>query len=406
MKIYERFSSKHDNFDVLSKFVKISEKVYCKTAEAIEALILSKLVEKFSHLEELWNLRALNKMAQFKRTLGLSSEEDKILKSKKFCTMQAMKIFESALRKFNSPTMWEYYYRFRFQCLKIDSYKDCTEEIVSLLYSIENSWSSNKITPEIFQLWIKLYYTCFKTNCLAMQRLAKILLDANQRWPNDFEIAFFVGCFLTKLPENQRMTQKFFDDCFRRIHCEIKSTNVDLAINLIELYIDWSIQKKISATKVSKIVTDLNNNIQNYPRKMSEYFKPKLLAIYYHLFGIKKTRLFYEQNKSCPPITKQFFYKMSEIEAHWIEMLEEPETTTATRSNNQNDCNRIKIYDDLIHFFGPDDVQIWLDYIQLVWDDDLSKANNLYQQALKTLNPLQCDQFIRQYSLIKSNRMK
>lgn len=244
----------------------------------------------------------------------------------------------------------------------------------------------------IYRQWVELYFAIFNTNSLIMQRLGNLLLDGASKWPNDLKLNFFIACLLTKTGDSNSIVQKYFDNALMKKFTNINDDNVAILMDFWELYIDWSLMKKISPKKILNIVDYLNKILINSPRIMAEYFKEKTLIINYQIFGIKKTRIYYKNFKSKSPITKGFFTKMIEIEKHV--MMED------------NSQHFQYIYEDLVHYFGAEDIQVWLDYIDYAMKFDMIFATSLYQKALKYLRPSLCSDFIEKYNLSKFSIIK
>ena len=261
---------------------------------------------------------------------------------------------------------------------------------------MEKLWKEEKVTYEMFVEWVKLMYSCNKKDLTTIQKLHKLLKEAADRWPANLQAHLFIACIMTKLPDKKiadSIIEKFFQESLIRKFTLVKEQNMDMMIDFWQLYLDWSVQNKTSYHKILKLVNQLNNVCINAPKRMSDHFKSKILSIFYHLFGIEKSRSYYEKNKTVSPICKSFSYKMIEIEKHYAEMQEE--------KSGQLDSRISLIYDDLIHHFGSDDVHIWLACLRHAMIVDAVKVGSFYEKALKSLKPSLCQQFVQQYSLLK-----
>jgi len=264
-----------------------------------------------------------------------------------------------------------------------------------IIFTIIKLWKDEKVTFDVFQEWIKLLYWCNKKDSATIQKIYKFLLDAADRWLENLQAHVFIACIMVKLPDKKvSESDKFFQDSLFRKFIQIDEQNVEMIIDFWQLYLDWSIHNKISYSKLLKIVNQLHTISIKAPRKMSEYFKTKILAIFYHVFGIEKARIYYETNKSVSPICKGFSYKMIEIEKHFAEMQEE--------ASPELDSKILSIYEDLIHHFGNEDSQIWLAYIQHMMTVDMSQVGHLYEKALKSLSMSECQEFVQKYTFFKS----
>lgn len=269
-----------------------------------------------------------------------------------------------------------------------------------IMFTLDKLWKQEKVTYSIFVEWVMLMYLCNKKELIIIQKIHLLLKEASERWPNNLDAHLFIACIMVKLPDKRvsdSVIEKFFQDCLSRKFNKVNEDNLDVLMDFWQLYLDWSVQSKASYSKIIKMVAQLNEVSMYAPRKMPEYFKSKVLAIIFHHFGLKKARSYYQKNKTTFPISKSFSYKMIEIEKH-VEEMEEEKSETFNMSISS-------AYDDLIHYFGEDDVAVWMDYIRHMMSIDTTKVAALYEKALKSLNPGVVQQFVQQYSLLKSNTL-
>lgn len=271
------------------------------------------------------------------------------------------------------------------------------QKITEIIFTVEKLWKANLVTYEIFLEWIKLMYSCNKKDMNTIRKIQKYLLEASEKWPHNLEAHIFIACVKTKLPDKKLDSQvdKFFQESLFRKFIKVDQQNVDMLTDFWQLYLDWSVQNKVSYHQMMKVVTQLNNVCTYAPRKMSEYFKCKVLALFYHMFGIEKARSYYDKNKTVSPICKSFNYKMIDIEKHFAEMQEEG-------NYNLPDNHVTSIFEDLIHHFGSGDLEIWLNYIRHAMAVDTAKVGALYEKALKCLDRSESHRFVQQYSLLRS----
>lgn len=271
------------------------------------------------------------------------------------------------------------------------------QKVAEIIFTIDRLWKEDKVTFYVYQEWIKLMYTCNKKDNVSVQKIHKLLTEAAERWPENLQVHVFIACIMIKLPDKKiadGLIDKFFQDSLFRKFTRVDENNMETIQDFWQLYLDWSVQSKAPYHKIMKIVNQLNDVCVKSPRKMSYYFKSKILAIFYHVCGIEKTRSYYEANKTVSPICKNFSYKMIEIEEHFAEMQEEGSPDLFSKIAS--------IYEDLIQQFGSSDAQIWLAYIRNMLPVDATKVGLLYEKALRSLEVNECQKFVQQYSLLKT----
>ncbi|OTF74675.1 hypothetical protein BLA29_006270, partial [Euroglyphus maynei] len=360
--VYKHATNRNDQLDFAANFIDICNRFDYETTKEVKKSIIDDLKTRFDDREEFWNLMAMNKYEEYKQKLrgNMAENDDEKLEIKKCSIAETVEIFEKACIRFDTSLMWEFYLEFRFKDLLENYNNNTTDQAAEILHLLETLWNVYKITMKIFQQWIRFYYTCFRSNHLAMQKLQHLLLEGADRWPNDLSLHLFIACFMAKFSsEYQKVVQKYFEDCLMKKFTHFDQNNASMGMDFWELFIDWSLRNKLPAQKILKIINDFNNQILNHcPHKMSEYFKPKILAINYHLMGINRARSFYEKNKSVSPICKNFFLKMIEIEKHSLNEIDDQQQTSYDH-----------VYEDLIYYFGKDDAQIWIDYIKYAMYD-------------------------------------
>lgn len=269
--------------------------------------------------------------------------------------------------------------------------------MAEIIFTVDKLWKEDKVPYDIFVQWVKLMYLCNRKDASIVQKIHQVLKEASSRWPSNLNAHLFIACIMVKLPDKKMVDsviEKFFRDSLFNKFTQINEENVDVVTDFWQLYLDWSVQSKVSYHKTMKMVTQLNSVSIYAPRRMAEYFKPKVLAIIYHLHRIERARIYYQKNKTVSPICKGFSLKMIEIEKHHAEMEEEPSRQLGSQISS--------IYDDLIHHFANEDVDIWLSYIRYVMTTDILKVGVLYQKALKSLKPAECQLFVQQYTLLKT----
>lgn len=303
-------------------------------------------------------------------------------------------------------TLQTFFLTKKFLFIRLEDLKNTVDtdaqvhKMSEIIFTLDKLWKQEKVAYSIFVEWIMLMYLCNKKELIIIQKIHLLLKEASERWPNNLDAHLFIACIMVKMPDKKvsdSVIEKFFQDCLSRKFTKVNGENLSVMMDFWQLYLDWSVQNKASYSKIIKMVAQLNEVSIYAPRKMAEYFKSKVLAIIFHHFGIKKARSYYQKNKTISPISKNFSYKMIEIEKHVEEMQEE--------KSEQFNMSISSAYDDLIHYFGQDDVSVWLDYICHIMSIDTTKVGALYEKALKSLNPGVCQQFVQQYSLLKSTTL-
>lgn len=401
--VYKHAINVFTDFEFASSFIDICNKLSHETTKEVKIFIFDNLKSRFGSCEKYYNALAwdkFNTLGQRVRFGGLTEEEH--LKLKQETIAEVVSIFEKACLNFDNAEMWSYYITFRLEDLKnTDDTDSRILKMSEIIFTLDKLWKQNKVAYSIFVEWIMLMYLCNKKELIIIQKIHLLLKEASERWPDNLDAHLFIACIMVKLPDKKisdSIIEKFFHDCLSRKFTKVTEENLDAMMDFWQLYLDWSVQNKLSYSKIIKMVSQLNDVSIYAPRKMSEYFKSKVLAIIFHQFGIKKARSYYQKNKTTSPISRNFSYKMIEIEKHVEEMQEEK---TEDFSNSISSA-----YEDLIHHFGKEDVYVWLDYIRHIMTIDTTKVGALYEKALKSLSSGLCQQFVQQYSLLKSSSIK
>ncbi|KAI2811064.1 U3 snoRNP protein [Blomia tropicalis] len=388
--VYTHAIDSCSDFEFAIRFLEICYKFDSEIVQKAKETILDDLKTRFGSCEDYWNVIALDKMHLYKQMVRyaknpLTTEQQLSLKQKSF--VESISIFEKACHNFENTKI-------------LADLKDTTNsqilarKISEIIFTIEKLWKEQKIELDIFKEWIKLIYSCNKKDVNTIQKLKRILKEASDRWPENLSLHLFIACLMSKLRLPVNEIDKFFQDSLYYRFTKVDKYNMDVMIDFWQLYIDWSISVKQSYHKIMKVINQLNRVCINAPRQMSEHFKTKLLTTIYHVFGIDKTRSYYESNKTVSPISMTFIQKMMVVEKHYSEMQEEGFIDLNERLKT--------LHEDLVHHFGMKDVQIWLDYIRHMMSVDMVKVGPLYDRALRNLDSSLCQQFVQQYSLLRS----
>lgn len=163
---------------------------------------------------------------------------------------------------------------------------------------------------------------------------------------------------------------------------------------------------------------------EEQPKKLNEILKEASKQIYLE-FGVfrayyleytmtyeslKKTRQLYDELCQLPPPCLELHKKMAEIEIQ--------AGTNVSSSNNRikhlnvkhfvifqskGDVSKIrKCYENAVHYFGKENVGVWIDLLKFERDlGNLKLMSLLYERAKNTLNSELVETFITEYSLLK-----
>jgi hypothetical protein len=64
------------------------------------------------------------------------------------------------------------------------------------------------------------------------------------------------------------------------------------------------------------------------------------------------------------------------------------------------------IHEDMTNDFGSDDASLWINYVKFEMQNDSNKVGMIYYKAIKKLTPTECDKFIEQFSILRSNNFQ
>lgn len=403
--VYKHASSKSTDFDFLSQFITICHLFDLETVQQVKQHIFDDLQIKFGSTEAFWDLQARDKQAEFKQVMmdkqtSLQTTED-VLELKRETYKQVLDVYEKACLNFNNRKMYQYYLTFRLEDLastvKIDV---ALRKAAELLAIFDSLWKQDLLSQEMYREWVKLLLTLHKNDATLMQHVFE---EGIERYgQNDVNFNLFIASAMVKSGKllSEKVVVKFFEDCLHNCKNKTKITeiNVQEYTDFWELYLDYAIKKAIPYTKIKRIVADLNKVAVYAPRSMAEHFKSKILGVIYHLFGITRTRKYFNENKNVSPICETFFTKMFAIEQHFAENDEEPCSQTTGVNENLT-----RLHEDMLALWGTENHQVWIDYIKTLWPSgDLVRIGTLYQKAIKTLIPVQCQMFIQKYTLLNN----
>lgn len=390
--VYQNAVLAFDDFDFAADFLPICSEFDHRLTQTHKQMIYDDIKLRFNDSEQMWDLLAKRIVIDGNdviKQMNFDNKSDKKLKKKEF-ERKAIGLYEEMINKFNNEKMWSFYISYRLEELG-KSHKESVirDKLAKVLDLIERAWDQKCLSTDIFKEWVKLLNSC-KDRSDNKLKIQIILQKGCDRWADNIDVWHFSLCLLIKIFDSKSEMKKFFERTLDKF-MDKSDESIDKLISICELYLEWSL-KSLLPVEINSIANKLTlQSGDSNAKKFNERLKPRILEAYNSAYGIERARHHFQTFKNCPPISLLFYKKMLEIE-----------------NNNSSPNSQIirAIHKDIVNNFGSDDASLWIDYIKFEMQNDSNKVSMIYYKAVKQLTPDQCDRFIQEYSLLKSNNFE
>lgn len=390
--VYQNAVLAIDDFDFAADFLPICSEFDHILTQTHKQMIYDDIKLRFNDSEQMWDLLAKRIVIDGNdviKQMKINNKSDKKLKKKEF-ERKAIGLYEEMINKFNNEKMWSFYISYRLEELG-KSYKESviSDKLAKVLDLIERAWDQKCLSIDMFKEWVKLLNSCKDRNHNKL-KIQIILQKGCDRWADNIDVWHFSLCLLIKIFDSKSEMKKFFERTLDKF-MDKNDESIDKLISICELYLEWSL-KSLLPVEINSIANKLTlQSGDSNATKFNERLKPRILEAYNSAYGIERARHHFQSFKNCPPISLLFYRKMLEIE----------------NNNSSPNSQMIRaIHKDIVNNFGSNDASLWIDYIKFEMQNDSNKVSMIYYKAVKQLTPDQCDRFIQDYSLLKSNNFE
>ncbi|GIY84756.1 u3 small nucleolar RNA-associated protein 6 homolog [Caerostris darwini] len=318
--------------------------------------IFKDVTERFPEKEE--TLDALAKRP-------LLDVEDEIKKGKKMGIKKRATIekinqdvltkYEEAVKGFPTEKMWSYYIEYLLSLLDAAKESKITDFQNMAISAMESAAAIDCLKVDYYTKYVDLLFSRGDTEeALSISIAAARKFNTEDLWLSC--LTFHIRC------------SKGLKKIYKILIEAIKSVDDKNSCALWKLGVDWL---SICDPR-NKLVEFLEMGIQK-PKEISTPLKEMYLELCALNKGIEETRALYKRIKKLGPLPPSIVNKMIKIEKS---QLNSPISTLR------------KYYEDGIHEFGSESIDIWLDYMKLEAyhaGGDLSNYGILYWRAKKAL---------------------
>ncbi|KAK8786667.1 hypothetical protein V5799_023552 [Amblyomma americanum] len=347
-----------------------------KFADQLAERILEDIQTRHPNKEQVWDVVARRLLASHNKRVALPGEESVAEFTSQKGVAAARAVFEQALERLPSETMWKLYIQFSLELLeKSNSEKQAAKRLRQVLSLMERASSEELLTFDHHQEWVKLLQSCnVEKDTLACARAAV------QRWPSSTEAWLLLLELLIVTTPGTEDVLKTFEEALGAIP---KQESLPI----------WKRALEWMSSACPESTIPFFEKALFYPPTVCLYVKEKLLECYYLYHGYKAARKFYKRMLRLKPLSLSFFQHMIDIE----------------NSSASPDAERLRTYfEHATAEFGETNVDLWMKYVLFELKHPQGKpeqAGVLYHRAVKTLQDDLTDQFISSYSLVDPSKV-
>ncbi|XP_057332937.1 U3 small nucleolar RNA-associated protein 6 homolog [Microplitis mediator] len=345
-----------------------------KDTKDLQKIIMDDLVENFSDEPKMWDTWARR---EFKGLSYSSNQDDDSPsgKSKKKPLRDrlnsAIEVYESAVKLLPTKTMWSLYINFLLEINKDNSTLPNYKRKL-LKAALTQGHEEKNLEEKYYWIWIKLSKNDKKDS---WKKLYDILSSATEALPESIELWKKKISFLFLNSDEDDLALSEFNKAIKILG--------NKALPL------WKIKLSYIQAKHPDKLKDFFETVMQEDPAISCEMKPLYIDWLAAEKGIKATRRVY--NKLCiqPPFNLELHRKMASIE------LSQPEI---------NKVNARYPHEMATLQFGKTNVDVWIEYVTFETNyGDLLNISSIHQRAIKTLNPIDADNFISKFELLKIN---
>lgn len=395
--VFEHALKSHRNFEFAASFLPIAAKFDQELAVTVRTKIIQRIKETFGETEDFYNLLALEELHNYEICVSnFSGSDEKDIDEQRELKAAAVKrsleVFARGCELFDNERMWAHYLSHRFRLLTEHGLAD-KESVGEVLFACERLWDERKVSCAVFAQWAQLYAALYANNAAAMKKLQRVCVEACDRWPADLPLHLSVACLLVSLPKvKQSDVGDLLEHCLTHKFARIRATDaderekaVDLLVDFWELYLHFLLTNHCSERTLRGALDKLFRTASLLPRRFGEHMKCSVLQLLHDQLGVAQARAFFGERKNQSPISKEFFLKMLSLE-----LAQQAENDSIAR-----------LYGELVHHFGQDSPDIWLEYIQFALDHRMvPQVGQIYANALKALDSSVVGRFVQGYALV------
>ncbi|XP_034936563.1 U3 small nucleolar RNA-associated protein 6 homolog [Chelonus insularis] len=372
--IYRQAFKRIKDIDFIINLLNIAKKY--KNTKKLQDEIVGDMIKEYSHKPQMWDTMARrelegltydpedNSNAMEVDTTELASLRERI----SYCEQ----VFQAAVKKIKTETMWSMY----IDCL-LEINKDMTSlpnyKRKLLKSALMQGHQAKKLQEDYYVYWIEMLENDKKDENSQSKRY-EVLCNATEALPNSIKL----WCAKLKYLFNSDQEELAFSEFNKAIKI--------LGSKALPL---WRMKLLYIQVKSPNKVEEFFKNAVQQDEAISREMKPDYIKWLVVTKGIQMARHVYNELSLQPPVCLELHKEMAALE------LIQPEICKQ---------NARRPHEVAALQFGKNNTEVWIKYIvfEMKYGDPL-KVSNIYQRAVKTLNPVDADNFISKYSLIKAN---
>lgn len=342
-------------------------------ADHLAERILEDVQTRHPNQEQVWDAMARRQLVCKDGTVGPLAEN--VVHGEKRGAAAARAIFEQALVRLPTETMWKLYIQFQLELLEqSSSEKQAAKRLRQVDTLMERASNEELLTFEHHQEWVKLLQSCkeHEAALACAQASAK-------RWPRSVDAWLLLLELLIARGPGAEDVLKAFEEALSAIP---KQESLPVWKRAMEFLSSESPEETIPFLEKALF----------YPHDVCTYAKEKLLELHSLYRGYKAARKFYKRMLQLKPLSLAFFQRMIDME----------------NSSAQPDADKLRSYfENAVAEFGETNFDLWMKYILFELKHPEGKpeqAGVLYHRAVKTLHDDLTDHFISAYSLLDTSK--
>lgn len=335
--------------------------------------ILQDVQARHPNQERMWDAVARRQLLSKHGTLSLV---ENVVCSEKKGAAAARAIFEQALVRLPTETMWKLYIQFQLELLQqSSSEKQAAKRLRQVVNLMQRASSEELLTFEHHQEWVKLLQNCKEHDAALACAQASV-----KRWSKSVEAWLLLLELLIGRGPGAEDALKAFEDALSAI-----SKQESLPV--------WRRATEFLSSEVPEETIPFLEKALFYPNDVCIWAKEKLLELKCLYHGYNAARKFYKRMLNLKPLSVNFFQRMIDLE----------------NSRVQPDADNLRSYfEHAVAEFGGSNVDVWMKYILFELKHPEGKpeqAGVLYHRAVKTLDDDLTNHFISAYSLMDTRKL-
>lgn len=330
--------------------------------------ILEDVQTRHTNQEQVWDAVARRQLSCKDGAVRLAEE---VVSSEKRGAAAAKAIFEQALVRLPTETMWKLYIQFQLELLEQSTNeKQAAKRLRQVVSLMQRASSEELLTFEHHQEWVKLLQSCRENDAALACAQASV-----KRWPKSIEAWLLLLELLIAEGPGAEVVLKSFEEALSAIP---KQESLPLWKRAVEFLSSGAPEKAIPFIEKALF----------YPPNVCTWAKEKLLELQLLYHGYSAARKFYKRMLNLKPVSLNFFQRMIDLE----------------NSRALPDVDKLRSYfEHAVAEFGETNFDLWLKYILFELKHSEGKpeqAGVLYHRAVKTLHDDLTDHFVSAYSLL------